>query len=135
MAQLQQEDFPKLALAIKAGDNREAIRRAFIADNVALYGHAPDVEDMRELMRDAEFNSLLSAVRAAPRQTRAQAYALASRWSRDSLHTLTEQALNRIMNIEFKSRYRPGYWPRLARRLGLHRPRGRHEKPNRLPPN
>jgi hypothetical protein len=135
MAQLQQEDFPKLALAIKAGHNREAIRRAFIADNRALHGHAPDVEDMRELMRDAEFNSLLSAVRAAPRKTRGQAYALASRWCRDSLHTLTNPDLDKTMNRALNSTYKPGYWPRLARRLGLHRPRGRREKPNLLPPD
>jgi hypothetical protein len=134
MAQLQQEDFPKLALAIKAGDNREAIRRAFIADNVALYGHAPDVEDMRELMRDAEFNSLLSAVRAAPRQTRGQAYALAGRWCRDNLDTLTDHDLDKIMNRAFNSMYKPGYWPRLAQRLGLSRRRGRRENPNLLPP-
>lgn len=127
MAGLLANDYPKLATAIKGGKDKEAIRQAFIADHTRLYGHAPDVEDMRTMMQEKEFIGLLTALRSAPRQTRSQAYALASRWNHDRLYKLKEEELNTAMNTALHTTYKAGYWPRLARRMGLHRPLGRRE--------
>ncbi len=119
----------------KAGD--EEVRKAFIADNIANTGVAPEAENLEKLFQDARFiDWLSSALDKRGHKVPPEEWTLATGWVKWGFYLMSEEELERALNEKTKLNLKGDSWRRKADRLGLIRARkpGRPENPNSLPP-
>jgi hypothetical protein len=134
---LLRREYPQTYRALDQKASDEEVRKAFIADNIANTGVAPEAENLEKLFQDARFiDWLSSALDNRGHKVPPEEWTLATGWVKWGFYLMSKEELERALNEKTKLNLKGDSWRRKADRLGLIRARnpGRPENPNSLPP-
>lgn len=120
VAELLRREYPQLHRALDTKLRGEEIRKAYIADLVAVHGHAPDLEPGDNLLQDSGFIRWLASALSRPgSKVSSTDWMLATGWIRDSYYLMTDAQLAAELNPATGRNLSGASWAKQAQRLGL----------------